>query len=262
MPPTTCWGLSMGLLLLCHLGTLPPSLGAAEPSPEYLVVAAFCQAIPYNCPQGAAQTTVDDLRTLDGPMLRLAASVPPEDPLASDCRYVGFQMEWIASKRDVGLPLGEALLVARRVFALDRPWPYALYGVMGTLVYRAPPQSCARPWKPNASRIRCSGRSTTLPGRRGEMWRCVATGVQHEDHATESLDTKPARMGAVGACFHGYRLAPGAYHGEGCLTVGAAMARVRDGACPMSPSALWVTVQFDTPVARVVTLRSLAASPR
>jgi hypothetical protein len=94
------------------------------------------------------------------------------------------------------------------------------------------------------------------------MWRGVATGVQHADNATESLDTKPARMAVVGAFFHGYRLAPGAYHGERCLTGGAAMARVRDGACPMSPSALWVTVQFDTLVARVVTLRSLAASPR
>jgi hypothetical protein len=117
MRPTTCWSLWLGLLSLCHLGTLPPSLGAEEPSPERLVVAALCQAIPYRCPQGAAQTTADDLWTLDGLMLRLAVSAPPEDSLASDCRYVGFQTEWIASKRDVGLPLGAALLAARRGLA-------------------------------------------------------------------------------------------------------------------------------------------------
>jgi hypothetical protein len=74
-------------------------------------------------------------------MLRLAASAPPEDPLASDCRYVGFQTEWVASKRDLGLPLGEVLPAAWRVFALDKPWPYALYGATGTLVYRAPQRS-------------------------------------------------------------------------------------------------------------------------
>jgi hypothetical protein len=85
------------------------------------------------------------------------------------------------------------------------------------------------------------------------MWRGVATGVQHADHATESLDTKPTRMGAVGACFHGYWLAPGAYHGEGRLIGGAAMARLMDWACPMSLSALWITVQFGVPVQLVKT---------
>jgi len=47
----------------------------------------------------------------------------------------------MASKRDAGLPLGEVLPAARRVFALDRPWPYALYAVLGTLIYRAPQHS-------------------------------------------------------------------------------------------------------------------------
>jgi hypothetical protein len=102
MRPTTCWGIGLGLLLLCHLGTRPPSLGAEEPSPEHLVVEALCQVIPSRCPQGTTQTTADDLRALDGPMLQLAASTPPEDPLASACRYVGFQTEWLASKRDAG----------------------------------------------------------------------------------------------------------------------------------------------------------------
>ena len=143
MRPTTCWSLWLGLLSLCHLGTPPPSLGAEEPSPERLGVEALCQAIPSRCPQGAAQTTAADLWTLDGPMLRLAVSAPPEDSLASDCRYVEFQTEWIASKRDVGLPLGAALSAARRVFALDRPWPYALYGALGTLVYYSPQRSPA-----------------------------------------------------------------------------------------------------------------------
>ena len=62
----------------------------------------------------------------------------------------------------------------------------------------------------------------TLPDRCGESWRVVATGVQHEDHDTESMDKKPTRMGTVGACLHEYRLAPRTYHG-GVLTVGAAI---------------------------------------
>jgi hypothetical protein len=49
--------------------------------------------------------------------------------------------ERVASRRDAGLPLGEALPASRRVFALDRPWHNALYGALGTLVYRAPQRS-------------------------------------------------------------------------------------------------------------------------
>jgi hypothetical protein len=128
----------MGLLMFCHLVPLLHSLGAEEQSLECLVVEALCQAIPSRCPQGAAQTTADALWTLDGPMLPPAASAPPEDPLASACRYVGFQTEWVASKRDAGLPLGEAWTASRRVFALDRPWQYAIYGALVTLVYRSP----------------------------------------------------------------------------------------------------------------------------
>jgi hypothetical protein len=141
MRPTTCWGLWLGLLSLCHLVPLPPSLGAEEPSLERLVVEALCQALPSRCPTGTAQTTADDLWTLDGPLLQPAASAPLEDPLASACRYVGFQTEWVASKRDAGLPLGEALRASRRVFALDTPWQDALAGALGTRVYRAPERS-------------------------------------------------------------------------------------------------------------------------
>ena len=83
---------------------------------------ALCQALPSRCPTDAGQSTADDLWTLDAPLLQPAASVPPEDPLASDCRYVGFQTEWVASKRDAGLPLGEAWLASQRVFARDLPW--------------------------------------------------------------------------------------------------------------------------------------------
>jgi hypothetical protein len=108
-------------------------------------VEALCQALPSRCPNGAAQTTAADLWTRDGPLLQPAASAPPEDPLASDCRYVGLQTEWVAPKRDVGLPLGEALRASRRVFALDMPWQAALAGALGTLVYRAPPRSPALP---------------------------------------------------------------------------------------------------------------------
>ena len=133
----------MCLLLLCHLGTRLHSLGAEEPSPERLVVDALCQALPAHCPQGAAQTTADALRTLEGPLLQPAASAPPEDPLASACRYVGFQTAWVASKRDAGLPLGAVLTASRRVFALDRPWHDALAGALGTLVYRAPQRAPA-----------------------------------------------------------------------------------------------------------------------
>ena len=104
---------------------------------------ALCQALPAHCPQGAAQPTADALPALEGPLLQPAASAPPEDPLASACRYVGFQMEWVASKRDAGLPLGAVLTASRRVFALDRPWHDALAGALGPLVYRAPQRAPA-----------------------------------------------------------------------------------------------------------------------
>jgi hypothetical protein len=106
-------------------------------------VDGLCQALPSHCLHGAPLTTADDLWIRAEPLLEPAASAPPEDPLASDCRYVGFQMEWIASKRDAGLPLGAVVSAAWRVFALDRPCPYALYGALGTLVYRFPQRSPA-----------------------------------------------------------------------------------------------------------------------
>ena len=143
MRPTTGWGIGMGLLMLYHLGTRLHSPGAEEPSPERLVVDALCQALPSRCPQGAAQPTADALWPLEGPLLQPAASAPLEDPLASACRYVGFQTEWAASKRDAGLPLGAVLTASRRVFALDMPWHDALAGALGTLVYRAPQRSPA-----------------------------------------------------------------------------------------------------------------------
>ena len=143
MRPTTGWGIGIGLLMLCHLGTRLHSLGAEAPSPERLVVDALCQALPSRCPPGAVQTTADALWPLDGPLLQPAASAPLEDPLASACRYVGFQTEWVASKRDAGLPLGAVLTASRRVFAIDMPWHDALAGALGTLVYRAPQRSPA-----------------------------------------------------------------------------------------------------------------------
>jgi len=66
---------------------------------------------------------------------------PPEDPIASPCRHVGFQTEWIASKRDAGIALGKALATSRRVFVLDMPWHDAIAGAMATLVYRTPQRS-------------------------------------------------------------------------------------------------------------------------
>jgi hypothetical protein len=47
--------------------------------------------------------------------------------------------QWVASKRDTGIPLSEALVASRRVFALDMPWHDAIFRAMATLVYRAPP---------------------------------------------------------------------------------------------------------------------------
>ena len=131
---------------------------------ERLEVEAFCLAMPSRCLTGAAQATVEPLRLLDGPPLppvplpprqeptphptpqtpdQPAASAPPEDLLASDCRYVGFQTEWVASKRDAGLPLVAALAAARRVFLQDLPGPEAIVGVLGPLVYRDPQRSPA-----------------------------------------------------------------------------------------------------------------------
>ena len=69
MRPTTSRGLGMGLLSLCTLVTLLQSLGAEETSPERLVVAALCQALPARCPLGTGQTTADDLGTLAGLLL-------------------------------------------------------------------------------------------------------------------------------------------------------------------------------------------------
>ena len=140
---TTWWRVGLGLLLLCPLGTRPNSLGAEERSPEHLVVDGLCQALPSPCLHGAPLLTAADLWIHVAPLLEPATSAPPEDPLASDCRYIGFQVEWVASKRDAGLPLGEVVRAAWRVFMLDRPWPYALYGALGTLVYHAPQRSPA-----------------------------------------------------------------------------------------------------------------------
>jgi hypothetical protein len=122
---------------LCGLVTLLPSVGAEEPSPERLAVDVLCQTMPWRCPQGAAQTTIDTLWTCEWDTLQPADSVPPEDPLASECRYVGFQTEWAASKRDAGVPLGAVLAASRRVFVLDMPWQHAVTDAMATLVYRA-----------------------------------------------------------------------------------------------------------------------------
>jgi len=69
--------------------------------------------------------------------------MPPEDPLASLCRYVGFVTEWVAFKRDAGVPLGAVLAASRRVFVLDMPWYDAVTGAMAILVYRTPQRSPA-----------------------------------------------------------------------------------------------------------------------
>jgi hypothetical protein len=69
------------------------------------------------------------------------------------------------------------------------------------------------------------------------MWRCVATGVQDDEHAMESMENKPARMGAVGALCHEYRLAPRTSHGR-CLAVGAAPTVPLAGAAS-TPSVQW-----------------------
>jgi hypothetical protein len=140
---STWWRVGLGLLLLCHLGTRPHSLGAEEPSPERLVVDGLCQALPSRCLHGASLSTADDLWIHVEPLLEPAASAPPADPLASDCQYIGFQTEWVASKRDAGLPLDEAWLASQRVFASDLPWQDALAGALGTLVYRAPQRAPA-----------------------------------------------------------------------------------------------------------------------
>jgi hypothetical protein len=161
---TTGWGLWMGLLSLCSLVTLPPSSRAEDQAFERLEAEAFCLAMPWRCLPGTAQTTADPLRhrhgsplpsgppsPREGPTPRAtpqapdppAASALPEDPLASECRYVGFQTEWVASKRDAGLSLGAALAAARRVFARDLPGHAAIVGALGPLVYRDPQRSPA-----------------------------------------------------------------------------------------------------------------------
>jgi hypothetical protein len=51
--------------------------------------------------------------------------------------------QWGASKRDAGLPLGEALVASQRIFASDLPWHAAIVGAMVRLVYHAPQRSPA-----------------------------------------------------------------------------------------------------------------------
>jgi hypothetical protein len=140
MRPQTWWGRWIGVVSLCSLVTLLHTLGAEESSPERLVMDVLCQAMPWHCPQGVAQTT---LWAYDWHTLQPAAGVPPEDPIARVCRYVGFQTEWVASKRDAGLALGKALTASRRVFVFDMPWHDAIVSAMATLVYRAPQRSPA-----------------------------------------------------------------------------------------------------------------------
>jgi hypothetical protein len=143
MRPTPWWGLWIGLLSLYSLVSLSHSLGAEETSLERLEEEAFCLVRPSRCPPGAAPTTADDLRTRDEQTLQPAASAPPEDPLASDCRFLALQTEWVASKRDAGIPLVEALTSFRRVFARDMPGQDAISGALGTMVYRDPQRSPA-----------------------------------------------------------------------------------------------------------------------
>ena len=128
---------------LCGLVTLLPSVGAAELSPERLAVEVLCQAMPWRCPHGTAQTTTDTLWTCAWDTLQPADSAPPEDPLASLCRYVGFVTEWVAFKRDAGVPLGAVVAASRRVFVFAMPWHDAIVSAMATLVYRAPQRSPA-----------------------------------------------------------------------------------------------------------------------
>ena len=116
---------------LCGLVTLPHSLRAEEKTPA-------CLAVEACCPTGAAPATVDDLWPCEGLTLQPAVSAPLEDPIASACLYVGFQAEWVASKRDAGFPFGAALAAYRRVFAVDLPWQSAIPVALGTLVYHAP----------------------------------------------------------------------------------------------------------------------------
>ena len=130
MRSATRWRRWLGLVSLCGLVTLPQSLRADDQAPACLAVAA-------------CWPTGDDLWPGEGLPLRPAVSVPLEDPIASACRYVGFQAEWVASKRDAGLPLGEVVRTAQRVFAGDTPWLYALAGALGTLVYHEPQRSPA-----------------------------------------------------------------------------------------------------------------------
>ena len=154
---TTWWTMWMSFVSLCGLVPMLHSLGAEEPSPERWTVDTLCQAMPSRCTPGDAQLPPDALWVLDGlPFppaedlwaledltLPPGASAPPADPLASQCQYVGFQTEWLASKRDAGLPLGEVLAASRRVFMPDLPWHDAIIGAMAILVYHAPQRSPA-----------------------------------------------------------------------------------------------------------------------
>ena len=117
MRPSRWWALGVSLLSFCHLGIQPARLDA--------------------------QVTGADLWSIDALPLESEASVPPEDPRASTCRYRGFQAEWLASKRDAGLALETVARAVQRLFARDHPWDAAVAAALGPLVYRHPQRSPA-----------------------------------------------------------------------------------------------------------------------
>jgi hypothetical protein len=120
--------MALGLVSLCGLVAVLPSLRAEPPVLTFLTV-------------GTDQHTPEDWPTRERPLLQPATSAPPEDPHVSACRSVGFQTEWVASKRDMGIPLEAVLAAAQRVFAHNQPEhdeDAARMETIATLVYLDP----------------------------------------------------------------------------------------------------------------------------
>ena len=70
----------IGLLSLCSLLALAGSLSAEERSLERLAVDVPCQALPQDCPTGAAHGTLEELRVRDRQrMLDIEAARRDED---------------------------------------------------------------------------------------------------------------------------------------------------------------------------------------
>jgi len=110
---------AFGLALLL---SAPVLTWAQAPDAETarLEVTALCQAMPYQCPKGAAQTTLEDLRAIDA---RTMSGATPPDPLQSICPMLITTARVIRDKERWNVPLTPEDRSEWQTWIRDcRPW--------------------------------------------------------------------------------------------------------------------------------------------